>query len=342
MKIEYPNSESFKKLTTAGLVVNWIFTSAALILFNKWLLTDGGFPFPVTLTLIHQVFCTFVAFVVVNCNIVPQLHMPLEDYIKGVVPVGAFYSIALWLGNWAYLHLQVSFVQMLKAFMPAIVFSIGLIIGNETFNLRLFGILLIICFGILIASYGEAKFSLFGVMLQLGSMTFEASRLSLLQMLLQRKGYKLNPITTMYYLSPITAFFLAILCYFTELSTVADKIAETNLLVLLANCTIALMLNIAVFLIVGKTSALTMNVSGVIKDWIIITFSVVVFNSILTVLNVIGFTIAFLGVGGYNYVRRQMNAEKEMQAKKLTSKGIVTGETKSSTEPLVNSNANKV
>ena len=34
-------------------------------------------------------------------------------------------------------------------------------------------------------------------------------------------------------------------------------------------------------------------------------------RSILTLLNVIGFTIAFLGVSGYNYIRRQMKQEVE-------------------------------
>jgi hypothetical protein len=37
-------------------------------------------------------------------------------------------------------------------------------------------------------------------------------------------------------------------------------------------------LNMAVFLLIGKTSALTMNVAGVIKDWLLILLSVVMFG----------------------------------------------------------------
>ena len=36
---------------------------------------------------------------------------------------------------------------------------------------------------------------------------------------------------------------------------------------LLLNALLAFSLNIAVFLLIGKTSALTMNIAGVIKDW---------------------------------------------------------------------------
>ena len=39
---------------------------------------------------------------------------------------------------------------------------------------------------------------------------------------------------------------------------------------LLPNALTAFALNLAVFLLIGKTSALTMNIAGVIKDWMLI------------------------------------------------------------------------
>ena len=38
-------------------------------------------------------------------------------------------------------------------------------------------------------------------------------------------------------------------------------------------------LNMSVFLLIGKTSALTMNVAGVIKDWLLIGLSVMLFHA---------------------------------------------------------------
>ena len=37
-------------------------------------------------------------------------------------------------------------------------------------------------------------------------------------------------------------------------------------------------LNMAVFLLIGKTSALTMNIAGVVKDWMLIGLSVAMFG----------------------------------------------------------------
>lgn len=64
-------------------------------------------------------------------------------------------------------------------------------------------------------------------------------------------------------------------------------------------------LNIASFLLLGRTSALTMNVCGVIKDWLLIGLSVVIFHSHVTNVNLIGYIIAFLGVTWYNYQKVQ-------------------------------------
>lgn len=37
-------------------------------------------------------------------------------------------------------------------------------------------------------------------------------------------------------------------------------------------------LNLSVFLLIGKTSALTMNVAGVVKDWLLIALSVAIYG----------------------------------------------------------------
>jgi hypothetical protein len=58
--------------------------------------------------------------------------------------------------------------------------------------------------------------------------------------------------------------------------------------VFLANACTALALNLAVFLLIGKTSALTMNIAGVIKDWTLIYSSYSVFKAPVTTLNLAG------------------------------------------------------
>lgn len=65
----------------------------------------------------------------------------------------------------------------------------------------------------------------------------------------------------------------------------------------------------------GKTSALTMNVAGVVKDWLLIAFSWSVIKDTVTPINLFGYGLAFLGVGYYNHSKLQALKSKEAQKK---------------------------
>lgn len=64
-------------------------------------------------------------------------------------------------------------------------------------------------------------------------------------------------------------------------------------------------LNMSVFLLIGRSSALTMNIAGVLKDWLLIMLSMVMFKAPVTSLQFFGYGIAFAGVCWYNYQKIQ-------------------------------------
>ena len=81
--------------------------------------------------------------------------------------------------------------------------------------------------------------------------------------------------------------------------------------VLLSNAAVAFALNMSVYLLIGKTSALTMNVAGVIKDWILIFISSLIFDAPISNTQLGGYLLAFLAVCYYNYAKFK---EKEAAA----------------------------
>ena len=82
-------------------------------------------------------------------------------------------------------------------------------------------------------------------------------------------------------------------------------------------------MNLSVFRLIGKTSALAMNVAGVIKDWLLIGMSSLLFHSKVTPLNLKGYGVAFAGVCWYNWTKlKSMNkalATTEEQRKDANS-----------------------
>ncbi|OMP10173.1 hypothetical protein COLO4_04753 [Corchorus olitorius] len=275
-----------------------------------------NWPYPISLTLIHMTFCSSIAVLLVRIFHVVDLPSAMTPrlYLSSVVPIGALYSLSLWLSNSAYIYLSVSFIQMLKALMPVAVYSMGVLFRRDSFKSSTMANMLSISAGVAVAAYGEAKFNSWGVLLQLGAVAFEATRLVLIQILLTSKGINLNPITTLYYVAPCCFAFLLVPWVAVELPWLMENSSfQFAYLVFGTNSFCAFALNLAVFLLVGKTSALTMNVAGVVKDWLLIAFSWSVIKDTVTPINLFGYGIAFLGVAYYNHCKLRGLREVEAQ-----------------------------
>ncbi|KAG6389321.1 hypothetical protein SASPL_150789 [Salvia splendens] len=301
-------------------VAIWIFLSFTVIVYNKYILDRKlyNWPFPISLTMIHMAFCSSLAFAAVRVfRLVEPAALSRRVYLSSVVPIGALYALSLWLSNSAYIYLSVSFIQMLKALMPVAVYSIGILLKKDAYKSTTMSNMLAISVGVAIAAYGEAKYDSWGVFLQLGAVVFEATRLVMIQILLTSKGINLNPITSLYYVAPSCFLFLSIPWLIVEFPLLRQQTAafHFDFLIFGTNCLCAFALNLAVFLLVGKTSALTMNVAGVVKDWLLIAFSWSVIKDTVTPVNLIGYGLAFMGVAYYNHSKFQALKAKEAQKK---------------------------
>ncbi|KAL4319716.1 hypothetical protein GQ457_18G013680 [Hibiscus cannabinus] len=312
-------------LLSYSYVAIWIFLSFSVIVYNKYILDKKmyNWPFPISLTIIHMSFCSTLAFFLIKVfRFVEPVSMSRDLYLSSVVPIGALYSLSLWLSNSAYIYLSVSFIQMLKALMPVAVYSLGVLFKKEAFKTDTMANMLSISLGVAIAAYGEARFDTWGVVLQLGAVAFEATRLVMIQILLTSKGITLNPITSLYYVAPCCLVFLLVPWIYVEFPALKET-SEFHLdfLIFGTNSLCAFALNLSVFLLVGKTSALTMNVAGVVKDWLLIAFSWSVIKDTVTPINLFGYGLAFLGVAYYNHSKLQ--ALKAREAQKTTGQADV-------------------
>ncbi|CAN4094288.1 unnamed protein product [Withania somnifera] len=318
-----------KILLSYTYVAIWIFLSFTVIVYNKYILDRKlyNWPYPISLTIIHMAFCSSLAYLLVRVfKVVEPVTMTMDLYCKSVVPIGLLYAFSLWLSNSAYIYLSVSFIQMLKALMPVAVYSIGVMFKKDVFKSDTMCNMVSISIGVAIAAYGEAKFDTWGVMLQLGAVAFEATRLVMIQILLTSKGITFNPITSLYYVAPCCLVFLFIPWIFVEYPLLKDTSSfHLDWLIFGTNSICAFALNLAVFLLVGKTSALTMNVAGVVKDWLLIAFSWSVIKDTVTPVNLVGYGLAFLGVAYYNHAKLQALKASEAQKKAAQSGDEETG-----------------
>ncbi|KZV28208.1 putative sugar phosphate/phosphate translocator [Dorcoceras hygrometricum] len=333
-----------EEFVTYTYILVYIALSSGQIFFNKWVLSSKeiNFPYPLGLTMLHMIFSSVLCFVLTKVLKITKVEegMTLDIYISSVIPIGAMFAMTLWLGNTAYLYISVSFAQMLKAIMPVAVFILGVIAGLEVMSGKMLLIMSVISFGVLIASYGEIDINWVGVVYQMGGVVGEALRLIFMEIFVKRKGLKLNPISMMYYVSPCrhvlrslefgnmsrnyhfpfklkissqcSALCLLIPWIFLEKPRMDEQVTwsfKPFILILNSLCTFAL--NLSVFLVISHTSALTIRVAGVVKDWVVVLLSALIFaDAKLTLINLFGYAVAIAGVAAYNNHKLKKEASR--------------------------------
>ncbi|GAA5882790.1 hypothetical protein JCM3774_006092 [Rhodotorula dairenensis] len=292
-----------KRMHPAPIIAIWILLSSSVILMNAWVLgSDEGdlnFPYPIFLTTTHLVYATIAARLMRRfthlIDGVDNIDMTWDRWYKNIVPIGALFSGSLIFSNFAYLTLSVSFIQMLKAFTAVAVLLMSVAMGLDTFNRRKATVVVAISLGVALASYGELKFVLSGFIFQCLGIVFEATRLVAIQKLLQ--GMRMDPLVSLYYYAPVCAVFNALLVPVFEGWAPFEQVLErVGAITLVLNCSVALCLNISVVFLIGCASSLVLTLSGVLKDILLVTGSVVLFGSPVTFVQLFGYSIALIGL----------------------------------------------
>lgn len=289
-------------LVTVGVLILWTVFSISIILVNKYILYYSNFQFPVTLAMIHMAVATILCGILYIAGIIDRSKLEAALLVRSVLPVALCFTVAIVCGNIAFLFLSVSLIQMLKSAVPVVVFVWSLFLRTETHTwartLCVFGIGM----GVAAATYGEVDYSPIGVCAQLLAVFCESGRVALLQPLLQQ-GFIPNSLTLLLYLAPLCCCCLAVPFFMLEYGRLRTSLENFNPVLVLASAFLAFGLNLVAFLIIGRTSAMTMTFVGLSKDWLLIMASVLFYGSTVTTVQLVGYAIALTGVFIFSYLK---------------------------------------
>jgi hypothetical protein len=286
------------KLSAAAIIPIWIALSSSVIIYNNYLYNTLEFKYPVFLVTWHLSFAAIGTRVLQRTTHLldgaKDVHMSKDMFMRSILPIGLLFSGSLILSNTAYLYLSVSYIQMLKAFTPVAILFISWGFRISEPNKKLAIIVFMISIGVALASHGELKFNLIGFLTQFTAVGFEASRLVMIQILLH--GLKMDPLVSLHYYAPVCAVINLVFLPFTEGLAPFYELARIGPLILLSNTLLAFFLNVAAVFLVGVGSGLVLTLAGVFKDILLITGSVLIFGSQVTLLQVLGYSIALGGL----------------------------------------------
>ena len=142
-----------------------------------------------------------------------------------------------------------------KATTPVAVLLATWSLGVAPPNLKTLGNVSFIVIGVILASFGEIMFDLTGFVYQVTGVMFEATRLVMIQKILSSPDFKMDPLVSLYYYAPVCAVMNAVVSIFTELPDFhMDDIYRVGIITLIANATIAFLLNVSLVFLVWPLS----------------------------------------------------------------------------------------
>ncbi|KAI8452904.1 hypothetical protein BY996DRAFT_6431699 [Phakopsora pachyrhizi] len=266
------------------------------LIISLWIILSSilSFSYPITLTTLHLGFQTLITQLLIRNSSIDSDDHPSDDrnhsqsepeqevgiemslrvfrrmiFWKKILPISILFSVSLVLSNAVYLYLSVSFIQMIKAASPVAVLLTLILFGLQSPSFYLISIVLLISFGIGLASYGEVRFNLIGFIIQIVAILVEANRVVLIQILL---GTGISPLNSLYLFAPV--------CFMINLSLILPleglvairSIKDLGLPIIISNSILTFLLNLSsVYLI--QCSSLVLSLSKVLKDLILIISS---------------------------------------------------------------------
>jgi len=247
-------------------------------------------------------------------------------WLKSFMPIGVVFATSLWLSNLAYLFISVAFIQFIKKSTILAVLLISFAMRLEKPACEMFGYIAIIACGTSLACLAQPDVNVAGTLIQFGALLAEAVRVCLVNKLLVSKGIRLSSVAMLYYVAP--ACFLCLLPSWLFLSNEFARLRDVGFRpivdnlgvpVLLLNSSVAVCLNLSSIALIAYTSALTINISAIFKDMLLILFSVVVNGAQVTLLQYVGYLVAVVGVWHYGKYKRALALRVKADAERAAA-----------------------
>ncbi|KAE8674592.1 putative protein TPRXL-like [Hibiscus syriacus] len=302
-------SSSFQMGVIAALFLS-VASSVSIVICNKALMSNLGFPFATTLTSWHLMvtFCTLHA--AQRFNLFEN--KPID--MKTVVLFGILNGVSIGLLNLSLGFNSIGFYQMTKLAIIPFTVLLETIFLNKQFSQKIKMSLFLLLVGVGIASITDVQLNFVGTILSLLAIATTCVG----QILTNTIQKRLNVSSTqlLYQSAPFQAAILFVSGpmvdqFLTKQNVFAFKYSPIVLGFIILSCIISVSVNFSTFLVIGKTSPVTYQVLGHLKTCLVLAFGYTLLHDPFTERNIIGILIAMFGMGLYSYFCTQENKKKQ-------------------------------
>lgn len=312
-------SQVARRVTTClSLALLYIMASSGMILFNKYLLHEDRFPFPVALTTMHMAAAFLLGSVLYriepcffpSASALFERSSDLESQRQGILyvfhsfaPIGLCGAVAIVCGNAAYKYASVSFLQMIKEGNIVCIYAMMLLFGLDTFKFAHALVLIFVAASATYATSGAITFTWQGLTLQLVSGLGQSLQVVLTNRLMSRtNGLKIDAMTMVLCTAPVMLMALLPLniVYWRD-DIIARTITHSR--ALFANVALALALQVISTMTVREISATGHALASLLKDIAIVCGAALILREVISGTQLLGFTLSVVGIFVYSILK---------------------------------------
>lgn len=226
-----------------------------------------------------------------------------REQLYKIVALSCVFTLAALSANVSLKFLAVSMNQAIGAATPVFAAMFAFLLQGQRENAVTYGTLAFVVGGVVVASGVEPNLHTFGAMVCFLGAAFRGLR-AVLQAMLLRPEEKLDSISCLAYMAPVSTVLMFFLCGVLEPAAYGVLSAlpwsGTKMLsVVIANCLAAFVSNYMNMVVTKRTSALSIQVLGQCKGIISAVVSVLCFHNMVPVFGWIGYSVTVVGCIAY-------------------------------------------
>eukprot|EP00096_Caligus_rogercresseyi_P009267 TRINITY_DN3112_c0_g1_i1.p1 TRINITY_DN3112_c0_g1~~TRINITY_DN3112_c0_g1_i1.p1 ORF type:complete len:440 (+),score=121.81 TRINITY_DN3112_c0_g1_i1:150-1469(+) len=283
-------------------------SSIGLTLYQKKVLRV--YPYPLTIVLCHLIVKFLLAWSIRVLLGGRRTNVALDwrTYLEQLSIIGITSALDIGLSNWAIEFVTISLYTITKTTSIPFILLFALIFKLEKKSCGLISTVLMIFLGLFIFSYESTRFNFLGFFMALAASVLAGVRWTYTQLIMQKRsdlGLS-NPLDMIYHVQPIMILTLLGFSVCFEGETIATTVhgfrfhsfadISTTLFYIGMGSLIAFMMEISEYFVVYSYSSLTLAITGVTKDIILILSGISLYHDNITLIKALGILICLVGI----------------------------------------------
>eukprot|EP00744_Colponema_vietnamica_P000628 GILI01001103.1.p1 GENE.GILI01001103.1~~GILI01001103.1.p1 ORF type:complete len:340 (-),score=88.00 GILI01001103.1:177-1196(-) len=273
-------------------------SSIGIVTANKVVFEYCHFKYGTLLTFIHFVFTWVGLEVARRCGLFE--YKPVD--FKKMLPLCIAFCGFVVLTNLSLVYNTVGFYQVMKVLTTPLLVVIQTLFYGETFSTPIKLSLGLTCVGVLITTLTDSQANFFGTMIAASALLITCMYqiwVGTKQKELDCNGYQL-----LYWQAPISAVMLIpIIPVFDNVFEITEMPPPYTIFAIVFSSCLAFLVNLSIFLVIGKTSPVTYNVLGHFKLTVIMSLGFLFFGAPIELKNLSGIFVTLAGVFWYTHIK---------------------------------------